>query len=390
MKAELYLTARYLAARPGPALALALALALSAALPFVSARLARDFERALTERARATPLLAGPAGSRFDLTLAALYFRPSRLAPVNQALAERLGAEPGLLAIGIETSHSARGLPIVGVAREYFEQRGLRAGSGRLPNWVGECVLGARAARRLGLAVGGRLVSDTDSLLDLAKPPALELSVTGVLASSGGPDDDVILADLETAWAISGLSHAHADPSAGLAPGQLLGKDQTGDLVLSGAFVPDAALSAENRPRFHRHGSAEDLPLTAVLLFPQDHKVATLIETRINSRGPEQIVRPSAVIEELLADVLRIKRLADWLALLLGATTLALALSIARLGLELRAEEARTLAKLGAGAGIGWRLHACYWGAILGVGGLLAAALSALAVLLLSDPTRLL
>lgn len=390
MRTELYLTARYLRARPVPALALALSLALSAALPLISSRLAREFERALTERARSTPLLAGPAGSRFDLTLAALYFRSSNLPPVDLALAERLGAEPGLLAVGIETSHRARGVPIVAVAREYFDCRGLRARSGRLPNWVGECVLGARAARRLGLGPGGKLFSDTEHLLDLTKPPALELTVSGILAPSGGPDDEVILADLETAWAIAGLSHAHVDPSAGLAPGQLLGQAPSGDLVLSGAFLPDASISAENRPRFHRHGSAEQLPLTAVLLFPRDAKVATLIEQRINARGPEQIVRPAQVVAELLADVLRIKRLADWLSWLLGATTLALALSIARLGVELRAEEALTLAKLGAGAGVGWRLHACYWGAILGAASLLAAALYALAAALCSDPTRLL
>ena len=61
-----------------------------------------------------------------------------------------------------------RGHPIVGTALEYLDFRGLRVATGRRMAVLGECVVGARAARRLDVAPGDTLVSSPETLFDLA------------------------------------------------------------------------------------------------------------------------------------------------------------------------------------------------------------------------------
>lgn len=389
MNTALYLTWRYLAARPGPALLLVLACTLTAGLPWLTHRLVEDLERSLSDRARATPLIVGAPGSRFDLTLSALYFRPSDLGTVGFDVAEQLAQEPGLLVVPLHSAFSARAAPLVAVGREYFEQRSLQPATGRLPNWVGECVLGARLAQRLELAAGTTISSDTLDLVDLAKPPAIDFAIVGVLAPTGGPDDEVVFTDLQGAWAVAGLAHSHGDPQAAAAAGQALGNTASG-VVLSGAFVPDQQLDAGNRSGYHLHAGAAQLPLTALLLFPADEKTRTLVETRLNAAGQLQAVRPELVVAELLGSVLRLRQALDSVALLMGLVTMGLAISIGRLGAELRAPESHTLRRLGAGRRIAWRLHGLYWGSILCVSLALAFVLVQLALAWVRDPARFL
>jgi putative ABC transport system permease protein len=385
----LYLTLRYLRARPWPALLLVFALALTASVPWLTHRLVTDLEASLKVRAQATPLLVGARGSRFDLTLAALYFRPSSLDTFALKVAEELSREAGLLAVPMHSAFTARGAPLVGVGREYFERRGLRPAQGRLPNWVGECVLGARLARRLDLGPGDELVSDTLDLVDLAKPPAIHFRLVGVLAPTRGPDDEVVFTDLNGAFAVAGLSHSHAEPSRAVESGQALGQTPEG-VVLSGAFVPDQRIDSENRALYHLHADAGELPLTAILLFPADEKQRTLVEARLNARADLQAIRPELVVDELLATVLRLRQTLDSVALLLGLVTAGLAVSIGQLGAELRAAESHTLRRLGAGQRIAWRLHGTYWGLILLTGFALAWLLVQLALWWVRDPTRFL
>ena len=61
----------------------------------------------------------------------------------------------------------ARGYAIVGTTLDYFEFRGLQVADGRQLAVLGDCVLGATAAARLGLGAGDSLVSSPQTLFDL-------------------------------------------------------------------------------------------------------------------------------------------------------------------------------------------------------------------------------
>ena len=64
------------------------------------------------------------------------------------------------------------------------------------PLRIGQCTLGANVATELGLGPGESLYSDPTELYDIARPPALKMSVAGVYAPTGSADDDA----LASAW----------------------------------------------------------------------------------------------------------------------------------------------------------------------------------------------
>ncbi|MAW61750.1 MAG: hypothetical protein CMJ94_13090 [Planctomycetes bacterium] len=361
---------------PVPSAILVLCLGLTIALPWAGRALVADYRTQLLARAEATPLVLGERGDRFDVVLAALYFRTGRAGFVPFPEAERLAAEAPGVVVPVSARATAQGAPLVGTTPEYFEQRGLVAATGDLPVYAGEVVLGHALAAELGLTVGDALFSDVRELYDLAVPPALKLRVCGVLAASGTADDGAAFVDLTSCWVLEGFAHGHDDPSE-VDQAYVLGGDEDG-VVVSGALLSYQEITPENLPSFHDHGDPERLPLTALLYWPASDKDATLVRTRVNQRGSYQMLRPVEVVDELLAYVLRVRQLMDGLSLVLGAVTIALGTMVYALSSRLRAAEFRTLRRMGCPRAFVARL---VLGEILAVV-LLALAFAALATFL--------
>lgn len=346
------------------------------ALPLLSSTLFEQYDRALRARAAETPLLLGPQGDDLDLTLSALYFRKNKLPTIPQKAWRTLADERRGIAIPLHTRFAARGHPIVGTAPEYYELRKLRAQSGELPLVLGECALGADLAEELGLGAGDHLFSDPIDLYDIAKPPSLKMQVVGTLAPTGGPDDRAVFVAVRTAWVLEGIFHGHDEPKE-LDPNLVIGESPDGSVDLSGAMIEYNEITADNVQSFHFHGDPDTLPLSSVLFLPATEKDGTILRTRYNARSEYQMVRPPAVIDELMGTVLRIKDLLDGLAIIIGATTALLTALVIVLGLRLRRREIRTFHHLGAGPRFVLRLYATEIGGIL----LLAAGLAALVTL---------
>ena len=79
MNGLLYLAGRHMAAHRGRTLLVVACIALALWVPWTAARLAARYDVELRARADSTPLVIGAPGNRYDLTLAALYFRPTEL-----------------------------------------------------------------------------------------------------------------------------------------------------------------------------------------------------------------------------------------------------------------------------------------------------------------------
>lgn len=359
MSGALELAARHLAHRAAVAALLAVALGVTILLPLATRALTGDFERELDQRAAATPLVVGAPGNRFDLTLAALYFRENELQtlstgqlallsePLPESSRQREPAQAaGDLVVPLHVRFSARGRPIVATTPEYFERRGLRAAAGSQPFWLGECALGASVAAQLELGPGDTLFSDAREAYDLAQAPPLEMIVSGVFDETGGPDDAAVFVTLDTAWILEGLLHGHAE--AGQLDENLLFGKSDDEIVVGPALVAHWKVDPENRDQFHLHADPDSLPLTAALVFPRSAKTETMIRTRLNSSGELQALDPAAVVEDLVAHVFRIRRLFDLVAWILGAATTVLAVLVLALSLRLRADELATFARLGA------------------------------------------
>ena len=353
-----------------------LCLATTIFLPLATGRLSDEFERTLVARSESTPLVCGVRGNRFDLTLAALYFRASELEPLKFGELDLLRESPLDVVVPLNLRHRARGLPVVATSPEYFEQRGLVPAEGGLPLWIGECVLGA--ATLVGeVAPGDTLFTDARDGYDLAGAAPLELKVTGRLAPTGGPDDRAVFTTVETGWMLEGALHGHGE-AAQLDASKLLGGNDE-NLVVGPAVIERRMATDGNRGDFHLHADPAELPLSAALVFPSTRKADTMLRARLNASPRLRGIDPTDVVEELLGLVFRIRSLLDGFAVVLGGTTVLMGVLVILLGLRLRAGELRTLERMGASRGVALQLVAMETGLVL----LAAAILAAIALALM-------
>ncbi|MEL6427844.1 MAG: hypothetical protein AAFP22_07605 [Planctomycetota bacterium] len=346
MSGLLYLAWRHAVARRWRVLLVTLCVTLSLWVPWTAARLAARYDRSLRARAEATPLVVGAPGNRFDLTLSALYFRENALDPITYRDFERVEEEGLALSIPLHQRYTARRKPIVATSPEYYEFRRIGCAEGRLPLRLGECAVGAAVAEELGLGPGDALHSDPTELYDIARPPALKMRVSGVLAPTGGPDDDAVFCDVRTAWILEGIAHGHGERED--LDEELVVGEANGTVAYSGALIAFAEVTPENEASFHYHGDSEGLPLTAVICVPPDEKSRTLLKSEINARDLALCVSPAEVIDDLLGVVFKIKRFFDLVGGFFVATTAALVALVFLLATRLRAGELRTLDRLGA------------------------------------------
>lgn len=372
LRHALFLATRQLAASPARAAVVVLGLAVAFFLPTFTVRVGALAEGVLLARARATPIVVGHVGDETDLVLAAAYFRGAVRDPVPQALARQLADRGYGLVVPLHLGFTAGGVPVVGTTLDYLDARDLTVVDGRAPAVLGEVVAGAGAARTLGLGVGDALRSDARELYNLAGSYPVLLRVVGVLAPSGMPDDDVLFADLKTTWTLEGLLHGHdalKDP-------EIVGGD--GEVVeASLSIFLHTEITPETLPGFHLHGTADDWPVSAILVFPKDRRAHDEVLGDLATDALHHAVRPERVVRGLLDLVFQLQALLSAWVLLVGAATAAFVGLVVDLVLRLRAPEIRLFRRVGAARG---RVAL-----VLGVeGGLLVGA--ALAVGLVAVP----
>jgi len=340
---------------------------LSMILPLGTNAISSRFATEVRSRASDTPLTIGARGSRFDLVMACLYFRNARADDIALRDVRPLASAGNATIIPLRIGHSARGVPIVATAPDYhqFRDHGLR--SGHLPQRVGEVVVGAAAARRLGVSVDDLLGSDPSGMFDIARTATLQLRVVGVLTRTHTPDDDVLFTDLRTAWVLEGFGHAHAE--AAVVPESLKVQSGASAPVLSEALALDASMAPKDAARFHLHASEDSLPLSGAILAPDSEKTTSLLKARINASGGMQAVVPLQVVEEMLTHVGRVQALVNAISMVLAASTLAALVIVARLAATIRQRETLTLVRIGASERFVASVFLWEYAIVLGLGG---------------------
>ncbi len=196
---------------------------------------------------------------------------------------------------------------------------------------LGECVIGAQAARRLGVRVGDKIPVSSSTAFLLDNPP-LRLRVAGILAGKESPDDEAIFVSLETAWIIEGLGHGHAQAAQHGSPEAKSYTD----------------ITQENVGSFHFHGSRDKFPITAILVVPESQKAETiLLGQYFSDDETAQIVRPGEIMEGLLRRVLMIRSYLIVVIALVSLVTLLLMALVIALSIRLRRAELVTMTKIG-------------------------------------------
>jgi len=344
---SIYLGRRYLRRHRRKAVLLVSAITLSIFLPLAISLVVRAAEEHLRSRSAATPLLLGAPGSPLELVFNSVYFSRPGVDTIPVGAARRVGDDGLARIIPLYARYEARGFPIVGTTLDYFTFRGLRVARGRLFTRLGDCVLGAAAARSLSLGPGDSLVSTPEQVFDLAGVYPLKMRVTGVLAPSGTPDDQALIVDLKTAWIIEGIAHGHQD--AATAGADTVLENQGDNIALNASVVEYTEITPENAASFHFHGDPGSFPVSGAIVIPRDAKAATILLGRfLGEDATARLVRPDDVMAELFATVFRIRDFVVAALASIGVMAALIAALVFLLSNRLRAREFESLANIGA------------------------------------------
>ena len=304
--------------------------------------------RTLTARAESTPLLIGATGSAVDLTLSALYFRPPNLAATDLGEVHRV-SETGLaIGIPLHLRYTVRNQRIVGTTLDYADFRGLAIDEGRWFGLLGECVLGAEAARVLGVEVGEHVLSSAGSAFDVAGAFPLKMLVVGLLESTGTADDEAVFTDVKTTWIISGLAHGHDDVNTAGEDDQRVLKRESGNVVANATVLSFTEITPENIDSFHFHGDPESFPVDAVIAAPRDRKSGILLRGRYTEDDTAvQMLDPSQVVNEVLETMFSVRNYVVLGSVGVSVATLMTAALVFVLSIRLRRREIETIRRIG-------------------------------------------
>ena len=348
-------------------------------LPIAVENLVQAGERALRARGAATPLVAGAPGAPIDLVLSALYFRSP--------------PERELRATEIETlvdGDLARVLPLVGSDPGYLDFRNLECVAGRSHAAAGECVIGAAVAAREGVGVGDRITTEPREFFDLAGAYPLRMEVVGVLGESDGPDDDAVFTGLATAWIVRGLAHGHDDLEAADDAELVMGRTEDDAIIASAKVREFVEITDDNRSSFHFHAEPGELPVTAAIVIPVDAKAGTILLGRADvGRLPLQLVDAATIVDRLLVEVFRVRRILMGVLAVVGFATLLLVGVVVALSIRMRSIEIETMHLIGCGPGRVPLILATEVLLVLGIAAALAFIAGGLVVPMLSGVERL-
>jgi putative ABC transport system permease protein len=345
VKDSLYLAWRYLRHHRAKTLLLVLSLSVFLGLPLVMRAMSAVIQQSLMARAESTPLLLGKKGSSLDLVVEALYFQAKGIEALTAADADEVDDTGLAQAIPMRTGLLAQQFPVVGTSLDYFGFRGLQTANGRTLATLGECVVGADVAATLDLKPGDAILTSPSSLFDLAGVYPLRLQVVGTLHPSYGPDDRAVFVDVKTAWVAEGLGHGHQDLAT--ASGDVLLKRKDGTATANAKLIQYNEITDENADSFHFHGDPASYPLSSVIVVPNDDKAGVLLRGRFVNDPARQLLRPAQVVEGLNAQIFRFERVLQIIVWTVGLATALMFVLVMVLSWRLRADELRTMTRLG-------------------------------------------
>jgi len=348
MNDVLYMAWRYVRFHWGKTVLLVSAISLVLFLPAGLHVVVEQGAETLTARADSTPLLIGAKGSAVDLTLSALYFRPPNLSSSEFREVQRVSRTGLAIGIPLHLRYTVRKQRIVGTTLDYADFRSLAVAEGRWFGLLGECVLGAEAARVLGVGVGEHVLSSAGSAFDVAGAFPLKMPVVGVLAPTGTADDEAVFVDIKTTWIISGLAHGHQNINTSQEGDAGVLKREEGNVVANAAVLSYTEITPQNIDSFHFHGDPGGFPVDAIIAAPIDRKSGILLRGRYEEEGTAvQMLVPSQVVGELLETMFSVRDYVILGSLGVGAATLMTTALVFLLSIRLRQREIETIRKIG-------------------------------------------
>ena len=315
----------YLRNRPMPTLLNVLLLALGVATIVLLMLFASQAEDKLKRDARGIDLVVGAKGSPMQLILSSNY---------------HLDVPTGNIPLALGDSY--RGFRIVGTTPVFMELHDAKLAQGATWKAPMEAVLGAQAARETGLKPGAAFAGSHGLNSGGQGHADAPYRVAGVLASTGGVIDRLLLTSVESVWSVH---EAHGKQNA-----------PQNALASMIAVMPQPARQHANEEQADASHAGDGKEATAFQVQYATPLAAAIMPRRVNSQSASQAASPayeSARLLSLLGDGIDTLR-AFALVLILGAALgVFIALSNA---LEERRHDLALLRVLGAPQGRLFRL----------------------------------
>jgi putative ABC transport system permease protein len=186
--------------------------AVATALLLFTAQTERRFER----DARGIDLVIGAKGSPLQLVLAAVFQADVPTGNIALADVERIAADQRVArAAPIGLGDSVRGFRIVGANADFLALHDARLSEGRLPAAPMQAIVGAVAARRLGLKIGDTF-HGSHGLGEGGEKHEADYVVVGLLAPAGSVVDRLIVTPLASVWLVHGKAAVGAREATAL------------------------------------------------------------------------------------------------------------------------------------------------------------------------------
>ncbi|HEX4709358.1 ABC transporter permease [Phenylobacterium sp.] len=186
-------------------LTLSTGVAVVLALALVNQAIEDRFQRDLA----GIDLVIGAKGSPLQIVLSAVFQMDTPTGNISLEDARRFaGNAMAASAVPVSMGDNVRNARIVGTTLDYPRLYGARLAQGRWWSQPMEAVLGAGAARRLGLKPGDTFVGAHGLVGSADLHKRFPYRVVGVLRPTGSVVDRIVLTDLASVWNI----HEHPDP----------------------------------------------------------------------------------------------------------------------------------------------------------------------------------
>ena len=202
-------------------------LAISVAMLVLLLQFARQAEDSFLRNAGDVDLVVGAKGSPLQLVLSAVYHLDEPTGNMPSEALHMLRQNPAVgSAIPLALGDSFEGFRIVGTEPEFLQLYGAVAERGRMFERSSEVVIGSDVARTTGADIGQRFVGSHGLGGAGGAHDHAPFEVVGILAPSGTVADRLILASVESVWAVHGIAHEpadatghdHSDHEAGTSP----------------------------------------------------------------------------------------------------------------------------------------------------------------------------
>ena len=250
------------------------------------------------------------------------------------------------LAIPLNLGFSAKDYPIVGTIPEYFKSRNLKLESGTLPLRNGEVTIGNSCAQKLGLNQGDFILTDQVNLYDLSASYPIKLKISGVLENSKTADDEALFVNLQSSWIIEGIGHGHIKLDKKTSKENVLSSTDS-SITANASLENYIEINNLNIDQFHFHEEKQNLPISSVLLFPNNFKDKTILKGNYNNHLTLQSLIPTEIADEIINVIFKMKKLLNASFILSGIAAALFLISLLLISIQLRKKEFKTLHLIG-------------------------------------------